>query len=226
MSTPDEFARSATRPGDAPVWQPTIPEAEPAASGLDAGVDPTGTEPAAASAPVRSVPARSGRVKRASSTSILLIVSALIALGGVGFAVGRATSTGSGTGTGGNGAAGLNGGFPGGADASGRPDFAGGPNGLTSSGTTVSGTVVSSTADSITLKLADGSQVTLSTGSSTTYHSQTAASGSDVAVGASVIVKTATAAGTSTGSTASAAASAGTAAGGTRTATDVTITGS
>ena len=87
----------------------------------------------------------------------------------------------------------------------------------------MSGTVLSSTADSITIQLADGQQVTLSTGSSTTYHSQTAASGSAVAVGASVIVKTS--AGASTGAIASAAASAGTGAGTTRTATDITITG-
>lgn len=217
MATTNEFGQSATAPGDAPVWQPEVPEAQPAAGGTEAA----GIEPGAASAPVRSAPTRPGRVKRASSTSILLVLSALIALGGVGFAVGRATG---GSSTGDTNAAALNNGFPGGgAGASGRPDLAGGPNGLTSTASTVSGTVLSSTADSITIQLADGQQVTLSTGSSTTYHSQTAASGSAVAVGASVIVKTS--AGASTGAIASAAASAGTGAGTTRTATDITITG-
>jgi hypothetical protein len=220
MSTANEFGQSATAPGDAPVWQPAVPEAEPAEGGAEAA----GIEPGAESAPVRSAPTRTGRAKRAGSTSVLLIVSALIALGGVGFAVGRATSTGSG-GTGDTSAAALNNGFPGGgANASGRPDFAGGANALTSA-TTVSGTVVSSTADSITIQLANGQQVTLSTGSSTAYHSQTSASGSDVAVGASVIVKTAATTGSAASPAASPAASAGTGTGGARNATDITITG-
>ena len=213
MSTANEFGQSATAPGDGPVWQPAVPEAEPAAGGAEAA----GIEPGAASAPVRSAPTRTGRAKRAGSTSVLLVVSALIA-------VGRATSTGSG-GTGDTSVAALNNGFPGGgANASGRPDFAGGANALTSA-TTVSGTVVSSTADSITIQLANGQQVTLSTGSSTAYHSQTSASGSDVAVGASVIVKTAATTGSAASPAASPAASAGTGTGGTRTATDITITG-
>jgi hypothetical protein len=231
MSALDESGRSSTAPGQAPVWQPTIPEADPAALEPDVATGALGeasfadgTSVAGHTAGVRTAAVRSGKVRRAGSTSILLVVSALIALGGVGFAVGRATSTGTG-GTAAVNDAGLNNGFPGGADASGRPDFAGAPGGLAGNDATVSGTVVSSTANSITIQLANGQQVTLATGSSTTYHSQAAASGSDVAVGASVIVKTSGTTATSAGATAGATAGAATGAGGTRTATDITITG-
>jgi hypothetical protein len=145
-------------------------------------------------------------------------VGALIAVGGVGFAVGHNLGSGGGSDAAANGQNGFrqNGSFnPGqfGPNASGAPDRAFG-------GGSVTGTVESVTADSMTVKLANGQTVTVAIGPSTTYHSQTSASSSQVTTGSTVIVQT------TNGTTASdpaAAASPGT--GGTnRTATDVTVT--
>jgi hypothetical protein len=229
MTTPREPEKEPLpTAGAAPVWQPQIAQSEaPNPARRRGAFETAAVAPANAPVAIRRAPATTaGKARRFSSTTILLVISALIALGGVGFAVGRATPTGSTSAA--NGANGIAGGF--GADVSGRPNFgagasgvpgAGGPAGLTGS-TTISGTVVSSTADSITIQLAGGQTVTLGTGSSTTYHGQTSATVTDVAVGATVTVQTSAAAASASGSP-SAGSSAGTA--GTRTAIDVTITG-
>jgi hypothetical protein len=146
-------------------------------------------------------------------------------LGGISFAVGRVTAAGQ-SGTGSSTAAGANG-FPGfGANASRSPIIGpGGVNGDLTSGTaTVSGSVVSVTSGSITIQEANGRTVTIATGSSTAYHNQTSASGTDVTTGATVIVQTSATGAQSGSGPASASASPGT--NGTRTATSVTITGS
>jgi hypothetical protein len=148
-------------------------------------------------------------------------MSALVALGGAGFAVGRATSTGQSGTSQSNGNADV-GPFGGGPNGSGGPGDLGGVarNGALGS-TTLSGTVVSVSAGSITLKLADGQTVQVATGSSTTYHGQSSAAGTDVTTGATVTVQTAV--GAPAGSSASTNAGAGPV-NGSRTATDVTIT--
>jgi hypothetical protein len=228
-----------------PIWQPalfadgSVDSAKPAGSAGEragsteearAGVEdwhaPTGDEQASLEAArALAVPAATRRPIRArtSSATVLLAISALVALGGIGFAVGRATSTGqTGTGTS-NGAANGNPGFGQlGPNASGFPgDFGGRSLGAS----TMTGTVVSVSAGSITLRLADGQTVQVATGSSTTYHGQTSATGSDVAAGDTVIVQTttSTAAGSSPGTNAGASADPAANAA-TRTATDVTIT--
>jgi hypothetical protein len=227
MATPNESGATAQFQAEAesqaaPVWapQPVRSEAHQLDGSASMGV---ATNEPAAQAPEagRSSPARPVvRARRAGSTTALLVISALVAIGGVGFAVGRVTG-GTGTDTSSvsdqNGLAGL------GADASGRPGFgAGGPGiGLTSGTATVSGTVVSATSDAMTIQLASGQTVTLAIGSSTTYHNQASANSADVATGATVIVQTSGGSGVS----ASASASPGIGTGGTRTATDVTITG-
>jgi hypothetical protein len=201
---------------EVPVWQPELLHAEPLNAMDDAALDESVPYEAAidAAPTVSEAPARRpAYARRAGSTMALLAISAMVALAGVSFAVGRVTATGqSGTGQTNNAALnGVNGGqngLPGiGANASGAPDFGrGGPDGgLISDTSTVSGTVVSVTASSITVQLANGRTVTIATGSSTAYHKQTAATSTDVTTGATVIVQTS-----------------GT---GTRTATDVTITG-
>lgn len=182
-----------------PVWEP--------ASDADAPEEVSGTEiaPPAISRTRARVPAR-----RANSTTSLLVVAALVAFGGVGFAVGHVTGSGQ-TGTG------TQGGLSGfGASASGAPGF-GDRVGLGGTAT-MTGTVVSVSAGSITLQLTSGSTVTIATGSSTTYHNQTSGSITDLAAGQTVQVQT------SGGANAApnASASAGTQT--TRTATDVTIT--
>lgn len=223
-------------PDTPPRWQPTLSADEPAGSPEE--VRAPDEEPfaqaeaeqgslAGTQAPAIAAATRRPVRARTSSATVLLAISALIALGGIGFAVGRATSTGQ-TGTGAsNGAADGNAGFGQlGPNASGVPgDFGGRALGGGQGASTVTGTVVSVSAGSITLQLADGQTVQIATGSSTTYHSQTSATGTDVATGDTVIVQTTTgaAAGSSPGTNAGASASPA-ANTGTRTATDVTIT--
>lgn len=184
-----------------PVWEP--------ASDADAPEEVSGTEiaPPAISRTRARVPAR-----RANSTTSLLVVAALVAFGGVGFAVGHVTGSGQ-TGTGTGTQSGLSG-F--GANASGAPGF-GDRVGLGGTAT-MTGTVVSVSADSITLQLTSGSAVTIATGSSTTYHNQTSGSITDLAAGQTVQVQT------SGGANAAPNASASPGTQTTRTATDVTIT--
>lgn len=199
-----EVAAAATKPPDAPqsLDSPAAPEVPPAAAS-----------------------SRYARARRARSTTILLVVSGLVALGGVSFAIGRATSTGQ-TGTavsnvGANGSSDF-GGIGAGPNASGAPGDFGGRDFAGAAGTTtLSGTVVSVSADAITLELANGQTVTVATGSSTTYHDQTSATSSDITTGSTVIVQTTT--GASAASSAGASASPGGLAG-TRTAIDVTVT--
>lgn len=193
-----------------PVWEPVVE--------LDAFEEVDGTEnvdfDGAEGARLEPAPALKSnvrlRTKRANSTTNLLIVSALIAFGGVGFAVGHASAGGSSTAL--SGATTASRFAP---LASGAPGV--GEGGL-GGGATVTGTVVSVAADSITLKLASGQTVTLATGSTTTYHNQTAGSATDLAAGQTVQVQTTRDANAGQ----SAAASPGTTA--SRTAASVTIT--
>lgn len=193
-------ASSASGSAESPVWSPALePDAEEEVAGSE--VEPT---------PVSAPNARL-RPRRTNSTSALLVIGALIAFGGVGFAVGHATSGSTGTTTQNDNA---NGGF--GPNASGNPGD--GLRGGFGGAATVSGTVVSVATDSITVKLASGDTVTVATSSSTTYHNQTAGSSTDLAAGQTVQVQTS--GGGNAGPNASASPGTQT----TRTATDVTIT--
>lgn len=149
--------------------------------------------------------------RRSGSTNLLLAVSALIALGGIGFAVGRATSAAQVGTTQSTIAVGGNSGFVGGAGSA------------AAGAATLSGTVVSVAADSFTLQLANGQTIQVATGPSTTYHGQASATGTDVTTGATVTVKTTSGAAAGSSAGTSAVASPGAVAGA-RTATDVTIT--
>jgi hypothetical protein len=241
--TPNEETAGPTTgsPSDPPVWQPpaldddpAVPGADPTGPGVEAFV-PRSTSDASDVAAAGETPGepvddgeplvrrRPGRApaRRSGSTTMLLMLSALIAVGGVGFAIGHATGGGSTDTQTGDG--GFNGGnVPGGSfdpgqfrpGASGAADLRG--DGLGTG--TISGTVVSVTADSMTVQLANGQTVTVSLGSSTTYHSQTSATGSAVTAGSTVIVQTDNGAGT--GGSGGGAAASGTG----RTATDVTVT--
>lgn len=211
---------AASQPGTVapPVWQP-LPATERVdeSAAEDLAGEPS-TEPVAG---FMSGGSRPGVARRANSVTTLLLVSTMIALGGVAFAAGRVTATGqSGTGqttTGINGAGGQDGVPNLGPNASGVPnlDFGGRDGGLNGPGGTVTGTVTSVTSTSITVQLADGQTVTVALGSATAYHVQTAGTSSSVTTGSTVTIRT-------TGSDrAAAVASAGTT---TRTATDVTVT--
>jgi len=216
MTTPTEFGNVPLPPnGESPVWEPAPVDPEP----LSEVEDSEDSEPVYT--PAGPAPRSSSSVTR------LLIVSAVIALVGVAFAVGRVTATGA-AGTGlstTNGLGGAPNGAPAiGANASGVPGvFPGGRDGgFEGRAGTVTGTVVSSTANSITIQLAGGQTETVATGSSTTYNTTTPASSSAVVAGATVTIQT-SGPGAVTGSAPAAGASPETAA--TRVATAVTITG-
>ena len=216
MTTPTQLGNVPLPPdGESPVWEPAPADPEPLSQVEDSQDQGTVDVPAG--------PAH----RRSNAVTRLLTVSAVIALVGVAFAVGRVTATGA-AGTGlstTNGLGGVPNGVPAiGADASGVPGFfPGGRDGGFDGGFgTVTGTVVSSTANSITVQLAGGQTETVSTGSSTTYNTTTPATSSAVVAGATVTIQT-SASGAVTGSAPAAGASPGTAA--TRVATVVTITG-
>jgi hypothetical protein len=139
-------------------------------------------------APIRQPAARKNR---ATSGTALLVLGALVAVGGVTFAAGRVTAPsgsttstlagagrGAGTGTGG----------------------AGAPGGL--GGSSVTGTVVSIDGSSIQIKLASGTTETLDLGSSVTYRDATTGSAADVTPGSTVQIGLSFA-GSGTGPTAS-----------------------
>jgi hypothetical protein len=191
--------------GEAPVWSPAFSDGEdsPAEQALSPAPTLAGLAPK-----TRPQPKANLKPRKAGSTTVMLALATAVAVGGIGFAAGRMLSPSTTTGGGSN-----FGGAPQ-ANASGMP--AGGPGGGGFGGT-ITGTVVSVGSDSFTVKLSDGSTVTVSTTDSTTYHAQTPGSSSDLAAGQTVTVQT------SGGNAApGASASAGTAT--SRTATDVTIT--
>jgi hypothetical protein len=127
--------------------------------------------------------------KQDRATLALLLIAAMIAIGGVMFAVGRATA-----GSGGTAAnnSGNRGGFAGRAFPSLAPGQTLNPGQFGNRGLglggVVSGTVQSIGPDSMTITLASGSTVTVDLSGTTTYHSETAASATDVAVGSTVQV--------------------------------------
>ena len=184
--TMDQPTPGSTPP---PTWTPD-PAPTPAAPPPAA---PTFAPPASF-APAPLVATTKPR-NRASLGTALLLVGALVAIGGVAFAVGRVTAptataatnglgAGRGTGTGGTGFGGN-----GGAGAFGGA-------GRNAGGLSVTGTVVSIDANTIQLKLANGTSETLNLGSSVTYRDSTAGSASDVTAGATVEIGLSLGAGT------------------------------
>ena len=137
-------------------------------------------------------PAPAGRPKTRSSRLLdaALVLAGVIAIGGVAFGVGRATAPVAAAANGGfrNGGTFGNGNFPQRSFDPNNPPGRGGAFGL-GNGLSIDGTVTAMTADSLTLKLANGQEVTFKLDSSTTYHQSTAGSSSDVAIGDAVAVK-------------------------------------
>jgi hypothetical protein len=125
---------------------------------------------------------------------LVTTLAAIIAVAGLAFAAGRLTAPmttatgagGAGPGAGASGAAGFDqaGDFaPGGA----------GPGAVAGGGAAaLSGTVESVSGSSLTLKTPSGASVTVELSSSTTYHRQTAATGSDVSAGKEVLIQLST----------------------------------
>jgi hypothetical protein len=173
-------------PEPAPTLVPAAPTPVPAAPMEGATFSP---QPVVPSAPRVQVPP--GKPS-AGWLNVILVVAAVVAVGGVAFAVGRNTAPvatagarGDGTFGGGNfanrsfdpGASGapgsLGGGFPGGG--------AGGFN--------LSGTVQSVTADTLTIATANGQTLEFTLGASTAYDTKSTAAASDVKVGSKVEVQ-------------------------------------
>jgi hypothetical protein len=146
-------------------------------------MDPTRpVAPMPSPAPVVAV---APRAKSGGVLNLLLVGAAILAIGGVAFAVGRSTAPASA--------------FPGVGSIDGgpivRPDGsfgpgAGGPRGLVSNGgLAIDGTVTAVDADSITLTLDNGDEMTFALDGDTTYHQATDATPADVAIGDDVSVK-------------------------------------
>lgn len=136
---------------------------------------------------VRPVQKKQGR-----GGTLLLGLAAVVAVAGVAFAAGRFTAPAAAA-SNGTGRTGLpfgsfnpgGGGFPG----AGR----GGQLGTLGRSLTVRGQVTAASAISITVKLDNGSEVTLPLDSQTTYHTAVAGSATDVTVGSTVVVEPGTA---------------------------------
>ena len=156
-------------------------------------MDPSAPAPtnAAGAAPIPGpvpVVTVSSRPRSGRLLNLLLIGAAIVAVGGVAFAVGRSTApvsalprfgafNNSGTGVRPDGSF---------APGAGGPGFFGRDGGLS-----LDGTVKAVSADSLTLTLADGREMTFKLDGTTTYRQATAATATDVAVGDSVSVKVA-----------------------------------
>ena len=177
----------------------------------------TPTDQQTSEAPVTVVP-----VKRRSNgrwMNALVALAVLVFVGGMTFAIGRATAPAQAANAGTGGQFPTNGQFPSGSFNPGG--FPGG--GLDGGGRTISGTVASISGTTMTLTTANGQTLTVDL-SGTTYHAQTAATASDVTAGASVQVTVEGFGGPGGNSGAQpSAAPSGASSGQSATATDVTI---
>jgi hypothetical protein len=146
-------------------------------------MDPT--QPVAPMPSPAPVVAVAPRAKSGGILNVLLIGAAILAIGGVAFAVGRSTAPASA--------------FPGVGNLTDGPIVqpgasfapgAGGPRGFAADGgLAIDGTVTAVDADSLTLTLENGDQMTLALDGDTTYHEATDATPAVVAVGDDVSVK-------------------------------------
>jgi hypothetical protein len=140
--------------------------------------------------PATPSPSRTARPR--AGGSLILILGALVAVAGLAFAGGRATAPATtGTAGGPNNRLGPGTSFAPGAGGPGASFAPGasGPGGVFGSGElTVSGTVRSITGETLTLTTSDGQTVEVDL-SGATYHSQAAASATDVTTGSEVIVR-------------------------------------
>jgi hypothetical protein len=147
------------------------------------------TTPTAPTTPTVPVvrPGRSGNV-----LNLVLILAALIAIGGIAFAVGRTTAPRTTAATGAGAGAGT--GNFGGPRGSGGPRASGGPGGFGGGGfgggaAGIRGTVTAVSPTSITIQVANAGTFTIGIDGSTTYHREVAAGATDVAAGREVIVQ-------------------------------------
>jgi len=160
----------AAQPAMPPSTSPTTPAFAP---------PPAFTPPPTFVAP--AIPRR----RSSLLTTVLLAAAGAVAVAGLAFAAGRLTAPAAASTT-----TGRFGGV-GGQGFAGRSFAPGAGNGLRSAfgGLGLRGTVTSVDGNTITLKLANGTQIKVQTDTSTTYHQQASGSASDVTGGKSVIVE-------------------------------------
>jgi hypothetical protein len=191
---------------------------------------PEGTPAAPSPSPTPSpspAPIASPKKKGGGLVNVVLVVAALVAVGGIAFAVGRTTAPAQASGFRGQGVSqGGTQAFPGMPGGSFDPSQMG-PGGLPGGGDrtmTISGTVTSLDGTTMVITTASGNQTTIDV-SGAAYHSQADASAADVTVGSQVSVATEGFGFRRPDASAAPDASGAPAAGsGTITATDVTIT--
>lgn len=179
-----EPAGPATTPG-APTSG--LPGTSPAADGIPPAWNlPPAPFPVPPVMPATSAPVAPAK-RRRDPLTIVMVVAAFVALGGVGFAAGRVTApAAANTGTGGRGGNGGAFNFPGGSFT---PGGGNGGFGRLAGAVSITGTITEVTADHITLKLANGTSLTIPVDSNTAYHRQASASATDVTTGAQVQVQ-------------------------------------
>lgn len=159
------------RPASPEPFAPTPPEA---------AAFPT--QPVVPAAPTVQIPRRKSS---AAWLNVVLVLAAIVAVGGVAFAVGRSTAPVAAAGLrGGGNFAGGN--FPRGSFA---PGQSGAPGGGSGGGFNLSGTVQSVTGDTLTITTANGQTLEFTLGSDTTYGTKTTATASDVKAGSKVEVQ-------------------------------------
>jgi hypothetical protein len=167
----------------APTWFDTTTQSPP---------PPVAHEVPVAAVSTISTPRTSARKR--GVVDVVLVVAAIFALGGIGFAAGRITAPATTASVAGAGRAG-NGTFPGGGEFGAGGGNRGAGNGFgfgggaAGGGISISGTVTAVAADSLTLKLASGQSITIALDTTTVYHSQAAATVSDVTTGSTVQVQ-------------------------------------
>jgi hypothetical protein len=179
--------------------QPASPEPAPGSSPMPAAATPPAAAGASSGAafPIQTVapgtPVVRVQPRKAGSMwlNVVLGLAALVAVGGIAFAVGRNTAPAvTGGARGGNFPGGNfpGGNFPGGSFA---PDASGGLGGAFTrgGGFNLSGTVESITDDTLTLKTANGQTLEFGLGADTTYASKTPATAADVKAGSKVEVQ-------------------------------------
>ena len=217
---------TSTQPGT-PAPEPARTEPVPVAPPVVASATPSGVPyvaPPVPAAPAVAAPAP----RRRGMIDGILVVAAVVAIGGIGFAAGRLTApastptrvtAGFPNGGFGNGTFGNNGNGQGNGGQAGNGGFIGRGFG---GGLAIQGEITEIAADHLTLKLASGQTVQIPLDASTQYHQQTGASSGDVKTGSQVLVQL------STGAAAAPGASGAPNAGGGRTlpaAANVTIVG-
>jgi hypothetical protein len=166
-------------------FEPTEPVAP--ATPLTAPTAPTA--PVVPTSPVAPAVAVTASTRKRVAIDWLLAGAMVLAIGGVAFALGRTTApaTAADFTTLPGGAVSVQ---PGGSfdPGTGRP-AAGGPGFLGAGGPTIDGTVTAIDADSVTIQLANGEEMTFELDADTTYHEATETDAAAVAVGDEVAVR-------------------------------------